>query len=127
MMDFRLRRTDWEIAAMMAAILFLGLGAVAQQAPSRSGVRMPGRRQRQERPERRRPTPARPPSAPAGAPPTGAAAAKGAPPAPTAESKLEAFQTAGGTKMIRMELYNTDIDFLLRLLSRCRWTWRFRS
>jgi general secretion pathway protein D len=57
-------------------------------------------------------------AAPTGAAPAAASSAAAKPSASPESKPLEVFQAAGGTKMIRMEFYGLDIDFLLRLLSR---------
>ena len=104
--------TSYRAAAVCALACVLALPAAAQVPPSdggRTGVRMPGRRDR----------PAPTPPAPVSAAPVAAAAATPAATAPSSPpSKLEVQQTSGGTKMISMEVYGYDIDHILRLLSK---------
>ncbi len=112
MMSVWHRRAIWGIAVMLSLACVSELITVADSAQQRGrpSMRMPGRRQRPSRPAQARPGPSAAPAAPAA--PRG-----GAPTSPLSQP-LEVVQSAGGTKMIRMEFYGLDIDHLLRLLSR---------
>ncbi|MGD0110448.1 MAG: type II secretion system secretin GspD [Armatimonadota bacterium] len=110
-----IRRASWGVAAVVAVVSISALTSAQQSTPGQPGVRMPGRR---ARPNANPPLPSAGNTGPASATPTAAAAAaRTATPSPESQP-LEVFQSAGGQKMIRMEFYGLDIDFLLRLLSR---------
>lgn len=116
-MSVALRRWVWATAVVLGVLA--SLAALAQQDQTnperpRAGVRLPGQRERRVSPPAGN-VPVATPRAGAGVAGTSAAAAP-APPGPG--TRLEAFESAGGEKMIRMELWGTDIDSVLRLLSR---------
>ncbi len=120
------RRAGWRALVAAAGVLALAFGAIAQQPQSsQAAERTPTRRERRNPPLPRgrgaqtpRTRPATGAPAPTGVAPVAASSAAAKPSASPESKPLEVFQSAGGTKMIRMEFYGLDIDFLLRLLSR---------